>query len=54
MSRRKRCAFSAGGTRNGRASGVTELLRNQMEWIGRMNALREAATEIINAEVIFV
>ena len=35
--------------------GVTELLKaeNQMEWIGRMNALREAAAEIINAEVIF-
>ena len=36
--------------------GVTELLKaeNQMEWIGRMNALREAAAEIVNAEVIFV
>ena len=36
--------------------GVTELLKaeNQMEWIGRMNALREAAGEIVNAEVIFV
>ena len=36
--------------------GATELLKaeNQMEWIGRMNALREAAGEIVNAEVIFV
>ncbi len=36
--------------------GVTELLKaeNQMEWIRRMNALREAAAEIVNAEVIFV
>lgn len=36
--------------------GVTELLKaeNQMEWIRRMNALREAAGEIVNAEVIFV
>ena len=35
---------------------VTELLKaeNQMEWIRRMNALREAAAEIVNAEVIFV
>ena len=35
--------------------GVTELLKaeNQMEWIRRMNALREAAAEIVNAEVIF-
>ena len=35
--------------------GVTEKLKaeNQMEWVGKMNALREAAAEIVNAEVIF-
>ena len=27
---------------------------NQMEWIRRMNALRSAVTETVNAEVIFV
>lgn len=36
--------------------GITEKLKadNQMEWVGRMNALRSAATETVNAEVIFV
>ena len=36
--------------------GITEKLKadNQMEWVGRMNALREAVTETVNAEVIFV
>ncbi len=36
--------------------GITEKLKadNQMEWIGRMNALRSAVTETVNAEVIFV
>ncbi len=36
--------------------GVTEQLKaeNQIEWVGRLNALREAATEIVNTEVIFV
>ena len=36
--------------------GITEKLKadNQMEWIGRMNALRFAVTETVNAEVIFV
>ena len=36
--------------------GITEKLKadNQMEWIGKVNALREAVTETINAEVIFV
>ena len=35
--------------------GITEKLKAEqpMEWIGKMNALREAATEIVNAEVIF-
>ena len=36
--------------------GITETLKsdNQMEWVGRMNALRSAVTETVNAEVIFV
>ena len=36
--------------------GVTEALKasNQMEWVQRMNALRLAVTETVNAEVIFV
>ena len=36
--------------------GIAEKLKadNQMEWIGRMNALRFAVTETVNAEVIFV
>ena len=35
---------------------ITEKLKvdNQMEWVGRMNDLREAVTETVNAEVIFV
>ena len=35
--------------------GVTEQLKaeNQIKWVGRMNALREAAAEIVNTEVIF-
>ncbi len=36
--------------------GITETLKagNQMEWVHRMNALRSAVTETVNAEVIFV
>lgn len=36
--------------------GITETLKaeNQMEWVGRMNALRSAVVEIVNTEVIFV
>lgn len=35
--------------------GVTEKLKAEqpMKWVGKINALREAATEIVNAEVIF-
>lgn len=35
---------------------ITEKLKadSQMEWIGKMNALRSAVTETVNAEVIFV
>lgn len=36
--------------------GVTEQLKveNSMEWVGKMNNVREMVTEIVNAEVIFV
>ena len=35
---------------------ITETLKadNQMEWVQRMNALRSAVIETVNAEVIFV
>lgn len=35
--------------------GVTEQLKadNQMEWIGRMNNIRNRVMEIVNAELIF-
>lgn len=35
--------------------GVTEQLKaeNPMEWVGRMNNIREKITEVINAEIIF-
>lgn len=36
--------------------GVTELLKaeNQMLWVARMNNIRNRATEIVNAELIYV
>ena len=36
--------------------GVTEQLKavNQLEWIGRMNNIRQRATEIVNNESVFV
>ena len=36
--------------------GITEKLKaeNQLEWIGRMNNIRQRATEIVNAELIYV
>lgn len=36
--------------------GITEQLKveNQMEWVGRMNSIRSAVEEIVNAEIIFV
>lgn len=36
--------------------GVTEQLKaeNQMEWVGRMNNIRNRATEIVNAELICI
>lgn len=35
--------------------GITELLKeeNQLEWVARMNNIRNRAVEIINREVIF-
>ena len=38
------------------AEGVTEELKvqNQLEWVGRMNNIRNRAEETINAELIFV
>ncbi len=36
--------------------GITETLKaeNQMEWVQRMNSIRNHATEIVNHELIFV
>ena len=36
-------------------NGITEQLKatNQMEWVGRMNNIRQRATEIVNNELIF-
>ena len=35
--------------------GITEQLKStdQMKWVGKMNAIRNAATEIINQELIY-
>ena len=37
------------------AEGITETLKasDQMEWVRRMNSIRDRATEIVNAELIF-
>ena len=37
------------------AEGVTETLKaaNQMEWVGRMNNIRNKAMEIVNSELIY-
>ena len=36
------------------AEGITEQLKvdNRMEWVGRMNIIRNRAIEVINAEII--
>ena len=36
--------------------GVTEQLKadNQMDWVGRMNKIRNSSIEIVNAEFIFI
>ena len=38
-----------------KAEGITEKLKadNQMEWVGWMNNIRQTATEIVNAELIY-
>lgn len=35
--------------------GITEKLKaeNQMDWVGRMNNIRNRATEVVNAELIY-
>ncbi|MBK4808782.1 hypothetical protein CU039_0891 [Enterococcus faecium] len=35
--------------------GITERLKaeNQLEWVGRMNNIRNAAEEIINTDLIY-
>ena len=37
------------------SEGVTEQLKadNQMEWVGRMNNIRNRATEIVNHNIIY-
>ena len=37
------------------AEGITEQLKanNQMEWVGRMNNIRDRAMEIVNTEIIY-
>ena len=36
--------------------GVTEQLKadNQMAWVGKMNNIRQRATEIVNTEFIYI
>lgn len=36
--------------------GITEQLKaeNQLEWVGRMNNIRERAIEIVNSEFIYI
>ena len=38
------------------AEGITETLKanDQMEWIGRMNSIRDHVTEIVNNELILI
>ena len=38
------------------AEGVAETLKaaNQMEWVGRMNNIRNKAMEIVNSELIYI
>ena len=37
------------------AEGITEQLKvdNQMEWVARMNNIRNRATEIVNHDIIY-
>lgn len=47
--------FSRLVTQMAEREGVTEKLKaeNQMEWVGRMNNIRNQVTEIINADLIY-
>ena len=38
------------------SEGITEQLKvdNQLEWVGRMNNIRQRATEIINSDLIYL
>ena len=38
------------------AEGITEALKanDQMEWVGRMNSIRDRVTEIVNNELILI
>ncbi len=38
------------------AEGITETLKasDQMEWVGRMNSIRDRVTEIVNNELILI
>lgn len=38
------------------AEGITEQLKtaDQMAWVGRMNSIRNRATEIVNSEIIYI
>ncbi len=47
--------FSALVKQMASAEGITEQLKaeNQMEWVGRMNNIRNRATEIVNGELIY-
>ena len=35
--------------------GVTEQFKadNQMEWVGRMNSIRQRVTEVVNEEIVY-
>ena len=37
------------------AEGITEQLKadNQMEWVGKMNNIRQRVTEIVNTDLIY-
>ena len=38
-----------------KAEGITEKLKadDQMEWVGRMNNIRQRVTKIVNADLIY-
>ena len=48
--------FSRLVTQMAEAEGVTEQLKadNQMEWVGRVNNIRNRAMEIVNSELFYV